>query len=342
MKKLLQSLFILIFIAGSAMAQTRTITGTVTDKEDGKPLPGVTVKIKGVAGGTQTGSDGKFALSVPSSATQLEFTYLGYVLQSRPVANVVNVSLSSDATSLAETIIVGYQVQKKETVTGAQTVITGEKLESVPNGNVATTLQGKAPGLQVLGNSGKPGDPPFLRVRGTSSLTAGNSPLILIDGVDAPNLNSVNSADIESVTLLKDPSSTSIYGSRAANGVLLITTKKGKAGEPQFEYSFQYGKKNRVKDNFDLMSTEEKLQYEYDLGYENNEVGNYFARNNFPSTATLFNITPAERATLNDALLAQSHDWKKDLFRDGTVKEHQLGLSGATDKMHYYFNLNRY
>ncbi|WP_316841059.1 TonB-dependent receptor [Pedobacter gandavensis] len=348
MKKLLQSLFILMFVAGSVMAQDRTITGTVTDRTDGKPLPGVTVRLKGAVGGTQTGGNGKYSITVSKNATAIEFSYLGFLTAVRSIgsANVIDVALENDSKGLNEVVVTGYGVQTKASNTGAQASIKGEQLANVPNANVAASLQGKLPGLMVLGNSGKPGDPPFLRVRGTSSITGGNQPLILVDGVDAPNLNSVNPNDIENATLLKDPSSTAIYGSRAANGVLLITTKKGKMGEAKFTYDFQSGIRKRNKDNFDLMNIPDKLQYEFDAKFQNDQlksaVNAGITAGKYPANSSIFTIPVADRNAMWSTLEAVNHDWADDLFRKGKVQSHQLGLSGATEKMTYYFNLNRY
>lgn len=349
MKKLLQSLLILLFVASAAMAQERTITGTVTAKEDGLPIPGASVKVKGTDVGVSTGSNGSFSFKVPAKATILQISSIGFLTQEIVIGSKTNfnISLQNDSKILSEVVVTGYGIQTKLSNTGAQSSVKGEVFANVPNGNLANTLQGKAPGLMVLGNSGKPGDAPFLRVRGTNSLTAGNAPLIIIDGIDAPNLASINSNDIENVTLLKDPSSTAIYGSRAANGVLLITTRKGTSGEPKLTYSFQYGERKRNTDNFDLMNIDEKLKYEYDLGYQNREITREFQRNtSFPTTGSvgtrLFTLNDSERQRMYDILKSRENDWGDILFRTGKVKEHQLGLSGVSDKINYYINFNRY
>lgn len=258
----------------------------------------------------------------------------------------VSVKKTTDTIGLTEVVITGYTVQPKISITGAQSAIKGEEIENMPNANFATSLQGKVPGLLVLSNTGRPGDPPFLRLRGTNSLTAGNLPLTLIDGVDAPNLNLVNIADVDNITLLKDPAAIAIYGSRGANGVLLITTKKGKAGESKLTYGFQYGNKKRNSDNFELMNVAEKLQYEFDAGYENPQLGKLIsadiAQGNYPLGASIFTVSETDRAAYWNTLKAIEHNWEDDFFRNGELQNHQLSLSGASDKMTYYFNLNRY
>ncbi|RZK50296.1 MAG: SusC/RagA family TonB-linked outer membrane protein, partial [Pedobacter sp.] len=173
MKKLLQSLFILLFIAGSAMAQERTITGTVTGKEDGLPLPGVSVKIKGAAGGTTTTADGKYSIRITSQATALEFSYIGFITQTRPVGsgNQINVSLSGDSKTLSDVVVTGYTTQAKRDVTGSIASISAEQLKNVPVQSFEQALAGKAAGVNIIQPNGVLNNPPVFRVRGINSIS---------------------------------------------------------------------------------------------------------------------------------------------------------------------------
>src|SRR5690349_16070135 len=178
MKKLLQSLFILLFIASSAVAQDRTISGTVTGKEDGLPLPGVSVRIKGAAGGTTTGADGRFSLKVSSNATALEFSYIGFLPQTKSIAgsNVINVALESDARTLTDVVVTGYTTQSKRDVTGSIASVSGEKLKNVPVQSFEQALAGKAAGVNIIQPNGVLNNPPVFRVRGFNSISLSSYP----------------------------------------------------------------------------------------------------------------------------------------------------------------------
>lgn len=238
MKKLLQSLFMLLFIAGSAMAQDRTITGTVTDQGDGLPLPGVTVLIKGTKIGTQTNSSGKYSLSAPSGSVELVFSYLGYVSQTKVAAStskVVDASLTSDSQILSEVVItgaLGIQRQAKE-IGYAATKVTGAEITRASAVNVANGLQGKVSGLNVTTINSGVFEDVKINLRGIRSLTGNNNPLLLLDGVPTPlsYLSNLNPNDIESSTILKGAGAAAIYGPDARNGAIVVTTKKGSSGD---------------------------------------------------------------------------------------------------------------
>jgi TonB-linked SusC/RagA family outer membrane protein len=242
MKRLLQSLFIFMFVATTAMAQERTVTGTVTDKQDGKPLPGVTVRIVGAAGGTQTSSDGKFALSVPSTGTQLSFSYLGYLTQtaSIPESGVFEISLGADSKSLTEVVVtaLGLQRQKKE-LGYAVTSVSGAEVNKAKPVNIANGLQGKVSGLNITTQNSGVFDDVKINLRGIRSLLGNNSPMLLVDGVQVPlsYLSALNPNDVESYTILKGANSATIYGPDAVNGVIVITTKKGTGTAPEVTLS---------------------------------------------------------------------------------------------------------
>ncbi|WP_188625390.1 SusC/RagA family TonB-linked outer membrane protein [Pedobacter quisquiliarum] len=228
MKKLLQSLFLLMFIAMSAMAQQRTVTGTVTGKDDGQAIPGVTIRIQGTKGGTVTGATGTFSISVPATATALEFSYLGYVTQVVPISgNSMNVSLASDSETLAEVNIVGALgiTRSERSVGTAQQSLKGDQLTQTKQVDLNTALAGKIAGVQVLGGSGARFGAASVRIRGISSIDGGRDPLYVVDGVVVP-ATSVNMDDVEDLTVLKGPGATSLYGQRGDAGVVVIKTKR--------------------------------------------------------------------------------------------------------------------
>ena len=233
-----------MLIASSAIAQDRTVTGTVTAKEDGLPLPGVSIKVKGTTTGTQTGADGKFSLKVSPEAKVLQFTFVGYTTKEVNLgsSSQINVVLVTDAKQLGEIVVVGYGTATKQSFTGSASVVTAEVLENRPVTSFEKALQGAVAGVTVQSVSGQPGAASTVRIRGVGSISASATPLYVIDGIPissgdfslaattADVLSTLNPNDIESISVLKDASAGSIYGSRAANGVILITTKKGKSG----------------------------------------------------------------------------------------------------------------
>jgi TonB-linked SusC/RagA family outer membrane protein len=245
MKKLLQSLFVLMFIATTAIAQERTITGTVTSAEDNLPIPGVSVIVKGTQLGTVTDSNGKYSIKVANSK-ELEFNFVGFVSSTKLIgsANVVNAALENDTKALQEVVVVGYGTQSTKTISNSIARISGDAIKNQPVPSVAQALQGRLAGVQVTSGGGRPGSPIQVNIRGRSSILAGNDPLYVVDGVILPSnsgttpvsagsgispLANLNNEDIASIEVLKDASAAAIYGSRGSNGVVLITTKKGSA-----------------------------------------------------------------------------------------------------------------
>jgi len=231
---------IILLSALSSAAQDRTVTGNVKSEDDQQDFPGVNIIVKGTTIGAVTDADGNFSINVPSSESILVFSAIGYASQERVVGaqTRVEVSLVVDVTSLAEVVVVGYGTVKKSDVTGALSRITGEMLTDRPTQNVFQALQGKAAGVNVSSNL-KPGELPVIRIRGNRSLTATNEPLYVVDGIPlvSGNMNDISPNDIGSIEVLKDASATAIYGSRGANGVVLITTKRGSKGKVSINYN---------------------------------------------------------------------------------------------------------
>ena len=254
MKKFLLLYFSFVFVL-SAWAQERVVSGKVTAQEDASSLPGVNVVLKGTTIGTVTDSDGKYSLSVPANAGSLVFSFIGLKTIEVEIGErtVVDIQLGLDITQLSEIVVVGYGSQIKQDLTGNIASVKGEVLKGIPVPSFEQALQGRAAGVFVEAGNGKLGQGIKVRIRGSSSVSASNEPLYVVDGVPitSQNLSSstaatnplvdINPNDIESVDILKDASAAAIYGSRAANGVVLITTKRGKSGKTNFNLGYFVG-----------------------------------------------------------------------------------------------------
>lgn len=354
MKKLVLSLFISCAFFVNVYAQERTITGTVTSSEDGLPIPGVSVKVKEITGsGVSTNSEGKFSIRVSIVGKTLVFSSIAYTTKQVAIAgNTINVILESDASGLDEIVITGYGVQKKRDVIGAIAKVDVSKIQNRPIVSVDQALQGRAAGVLVQSNNGIPGGAINVRIRGVGSITAGNQPLYVVDGVqlnvrdDASFTQSnplafLNTSDIQSIEVLKDAATAAIYGAQGANGVVLITTKKGKAGATKFTFGSFYGTSNLLK-KLDVLNTQdyltlrtEALNNRFRDGYE---VNRRFVLNNellIPNAATL---TDAEIAAL------PTYDWQDEATQPGSIQNYELGISGGNDKTTFYigssYNVN--
>lgn len=339
--------------------QARKVSGVVTDA-NGEPIIGANILIKGIAQGTTTDLDGNYELEVPSN-TILQFSYIGYLTQEIPVKDksVINVIMKEDTKSLEEVVVIGYGTVKKSNLTGAITQVKAEDLPQAGNMSLGQMLTGKAAGMQVSLQSAQPGGGVWMQIRGNASGGAGNSgPLYVIDGfpisTDAMEpgsgnryssgnkspLNNLNPADIASIEILKDASATAIYGARAANGVVLITTKRGKEGEkPKVEYSGSVSFQKRVKqiemlDAQGFMTETNRVLYEDYLS--DNKLGIY--GNTDPSTVAPFSPKYSDSQIAD----AQTTDWLGAVERSGVITQHNLSLTGGTDKTSYYFSGNYY
>lgn len=262
MRKLTIWLSCLMFFLSMSLAyaQTKTITGNVTSSKDGLPIPGATIIVPGTTIGTITDIEGNYTLEVDEDVITLRFQFVGMMAQDVTIGNstVINVAMEEDTFLLGEVIVTGYTTRGKNEITGSTVQISGNELSEVPVVTVDQALQGKVAGLNISATSGTPGTIQDIRIRGVSSITANNDPLFVIDGVPVINQNisgssfrtslstlaSLNSADIETITVLKDASATSAYGARGSNGVIVITTKRGKSGKTKFNFSSSYGFQN--------------------------------------------------------------------------------------------------
>ncbi|WP_202621847.1 SusC/RagA family TonB-linked outer membrane protein [Pontibacter russatus] len=310
--------------------QAVTVSGTVTD-ENGEGLPGVTVLLKGTTTGTATGADGSFSLATPDGNGTLVVSFIGYTTQEVPINNraVVDVALVPDTEALEEVVVVGYGTQKKENLTGSVASVDGEVLTRRPVTNPVSALQGRMPGVRIVQNSGEPGNEGLsVRIRGIGTFSgAGSNPLVLIDGVEG-NLANLDPNSIESISVLKDAASASIYGSRAANGVVLVTTKKGKAGELNFEYSGNYGVHTPTK-MLDLITNSAEYM----------ELWNE-AKLNTGITSGLYTqeqIDLYRNAT--DRTLYPNADWVDIMFNPAPTFTHNLSFNGGSKDTHFYVAL---
>ena len=323
MKKLALVLLLVLLAVSLTLAQ-RTISGNVID-ESGESLIGATVLVKGTTTGTVTDIDGNYSIRVPEGNNLLEFSYTGYSTQEVEIGSstIVNVTLTTDIAQLSEVIVVGYNSVKKSDLTSSVTTVTGDKLQAQPIGGIDNLLQGQSPGLQVIAENGRPGGSAYIRIRGQGSVNASNAPLFIVDGIQITqnDYNAINPNDIQEVSVLKDAAATAIYGSRASNGVVLITTKKGRRDrKPTISYSFQYGQKERTDDGFDMMNYDQKLDYEVALGFRSQESAD----------------------ALRDQRSFKETNWEDILLRTGEVRTHNLSISGGGEDANYHFSLGSY
>jgi TonB-linked SusC/RagA family outer membrane protein len=344
MKKLVQSLFLLLFFASIAFAQDKKITGKVTSKDDGLPLPGVSVLVTGTKIGTQTDVNGNYTISVPSSSKTLEFTFIGFSTQTVSIGakTTINVNLDLDAKALSEVIVTGYGSQKKVEVGGSIAKVNGDQFENQAIVSFEKALQGRAAGVQVQANNGVPGGAINVQIRGLNSFSGGSQPLYVVDGVQlngatfggytqTNTLAGINPNDIESIEVLKDAASSAIYGAQGANGVVLITTKKGKAGQTKFKANVYSGLVEPLK-FIDGLNTQEYIA----LRIEALQNANPRA----PAAAVRNSILNeiGQPNTLTDAEIAAlpSYDWQNEVFRTGRIQNYELAASGGNDKTTFY------
>ncbi|MBD2704623.1 TonB-dependent receptor [Spirosoma sp. BT702] len=298
----------------------RLVTGRVTD-EKGAGMPGVSVSIKNTTRGTTTDAEGKFRLSIPTgdgTVSTLVFSFVGYLNQELALGNrsSIDLQLTPDQKSLDEVVVVGYGTVKKSDLTGSLAQVKAKDLNAYPTTNVLQALSGRAAGVQVLQNTGAPGAPVSVRIRGTNSVQGSNEPLYVVDGfpLSGSNPTVLNNADIENIEILKDASATAIYGSRGANGVVIITTKRGKAGKTRVDFATSYSTQT-LRKKLDLMNAQE-----YALLYNEQTVNDkekpYFTQAQIDA-------------------LGKGVDWQSLIFRQAPMKTATLTISGGTEKTRF-------
>ena len=364
--------FMLLFslaVSWAAQAQDRKVSGKITDAETGAGIPAVTVLVKGTSSGTNTDVNGNYTINVPANA-KLTYSFVGYATQEIVVGNrtTINVGLGADSKALEEVVVTGYAAQQKRDITGSVAIVDVKEMKKLPASNIGDQLQGRIAGVQVS-SSGDPGSSAFVRIRGIGSIN-NNEPLYVIDGIpvqNESNLNFLNPNDIESMQVLKDAASAAIYGSRAANGVIVITTKKGKAGVSKINVDVWTGTQAPAK--FPNLSTpQELLQINQGLSagagipfqsktYVQN--GNTFVLPDFMTRNGGFkagdpavdpklyflNSDPTADAGQN-YLIQQANkegtDWFREIFKPASVSNVQLSASGGSEKGNYFFSGNYY
>lgn len=300
-----------------------TVTGRVTDVETGEALAGANVVVKGATGGTSTDDDGTYDLQVRSLSDTLVFSFVGYRSREVPIngRTEIDVALQAQALSGEELVVVGYESVQKSDLTGSVSSLPADQLNTGPQVSVDQAIQGRIPGVQVTQTSAEPGGGYSIRIRGTNSITAGNEPLYVVDGLPGPNpLNALNPADIESIEVLKDASATAIYGARGSNGVILITTKQGQGQSPlsvnyNGSISFQ-----RASKTLDLMNAQEYMGFYNSLSASRGEE------------------PPFTQEEMNS--IGSGTDWQDRVLRGAPLHEHQLSFSGGSEDTQYYLSLN--
>ena len=328
MKERLTMILACLFLSiGMALAQTR-VTGVVTSSEDGEPVIGASVKVKGAAVGAVTDMDGMFTLEV-KPGTELTISYLGMAPKTVKAANNMRVVLEPDNKTLQEVVVTGYgSARKLGTIAGSVETVSSDKLANRPVANIGDALQGQVSGVQVFTSSGEPSATTSMRVRGVTSLYATTEPLFILDGseISQNTFLSLNPNDVESMTVLKDASATAIYGSRAANGVVIITTKRGKFGEaPSVVVSAQYGISQLANDNTTMMNANEWLEFQEVVNPDLQYNKSYLARKDYYKRTGI------------------STDWKKILFGD-SKPTYQIDASvrGGTQNVNYLVSFSHY
>ena len=336
----------------------RTLAGRVTD-EKSEGLPGVSVILKGTQRGTVTDADGRYKLEVPDGGSTLVFSFVGYLTQEVKVANQasINVSLQADSKVLDEIVVIGYGTSKKSDLTGAVSGVKEAELMERPAPSLNQQLSGRLPGVQVNTNSGRPGGRTTIRIRGFSSINSSNNPLYVVDGVMLPQgtgdqfsnpIDFINPNDIVNVEVLKDASSTAIYGARGANGVILVSTRKGKAGESRVTYDAQFSVNTIGPNKPQVLNAQQYLDTE-DLAYANIQK---YDPAGWASGKYTYLDPIARRKTFNDAhpgvfrleggkyLPNYDTDWFKESAQNKLSQNHQLGFSGGNERTQYSLSLN--
>ncbi|MFC3414288.1 SusC/RagA family TonB-linked outer membrane protein [Algoriphagus hitonicola] len=347
MMKSLQVFVAIMFLSiGLIHAQTRTISGTIIAQEDNFPLPGVNVTLKGKQGqGTISDVDGKYSIEAGADDV-LVFSFVGYTAQEILVGNrsQIDVSLATDETQLGEVLVVGYGSQNRRDLTGAVGSVSGEDIARLPVASLDNALQGRAAGVFVTSPSGTPGAGITMQIRGNTSLSASSQPLYVIDGIpiisedlsglfsggqSTNSLADINPNDIESIEILKDASASAIYGSRGANGVVLITTKRGKSGEAKIDISGFYGVQN-VTNEIEMHSSQEFLELMNDAIRQDIRAGEDYGYDNITD---VWGFDPEDPDLQNTR-------WFDEIFRSAPIQSYDIAASGGTDKTQYYTSIS--
>lgn len=318
-KLLLVNALLLLLAICTAQAQSRQLTGKVTENQGASGVPGVNITVKGTQTGTVTGADGTYTISVPNNAATLVFSSVGYTGQDVAVGTqaTINVDLVPDNKTLNEVVVVGYGTQQRKDVTGAISSVTSAQIEKVPVTTIDQALQGRSPGVQVTNNDGSPGGGVSVQIRGTGTF-GDNSPLYVVDGYPiSGGINTLNPNDIASMEILKDASATAIYGNRASNGVVIITTKRGKQGGVQISFD-AYGSVQAIPQLYDVLNAQQFAQFATEI-----------------ADKEAYPVLPEWRNPAN----LRNIDWQKEVYQTGYRQNYNLALRGGSDKVQTSFSL---
>ena len=352
MKKIFSVLFAILLCTQLVVAQNKLVTGVVTSVEDGLPMIGVAIVDKQTMNGVTTNENGEFSIEVTARTKVLHVSYLGYKTVEAPiVGNNLNIKMEPDVVAIDEVMVVAYGTGKKSTFTGSATVIKKESLEKIRASNVTQALQGQSSGVQVINNSGEPGEDAKIMIRGIGSMNASSDPLYVVDGTAYNGyLNAINPSDIESMTVLKDASATALYGSRAANGVVMITTRKGTSEKGQINFRSTWGfaslavdlPRELTPDEFSVLTWRSLYNGYKDWGYTEDESKSW-------ASAYLtgeFGCNPYNVASPvgtdgkmdPNAKLLYSGNWRDELFKSGLRQEYTIDFSGKSKRADYYLS----
>ncbi|MBL0744508.1 SusC/RagA family TonB-linked outer membrane protein [Chryseolinea lacunae] len=318
-----------------AMLQATTVTGTVSD-DSGVGMPGVNVIVKGTSNGTTTDADGKYSIAVAGDASAtLVFTFIGYLAQEQPLngRSTVNVTLAADIQQLTEVVVVGYGTQRKKDITGSVASVSTKEVTELPVTNAQQALQGRIAGVDVVSTGTTPGSGVSVRIRGRRSFNAGNDPLYVLDGIPlAGGIGDINPQDIQSMDVLKDASATAIYGSRGANGVVLITTKRGSTdGKTKVTYDGYYGVSSSL-GNIDMMDGAQFAEYKRE---SRRATGTYDDNDKVAADKKLF-----EPTELEGIQSGRTTDYQDLIIRNGHQQNHQIGILGGNENTQFAVSAN--
>lgn len=350
-KRLMLFFTYLLISVGLVTAQTKKVTGVVTSEEDGLPVIGAAVTVQGTTMGTITDFDGNFSLlNVPESAKNIEVSYVGMKNKVVAIKEVLNIVLSPDSELLDEVVVTGYGTFKKSSFTGSASSLSTEKLQDVPALSVSSKLAGGVSGVQITSTSGQPGAVESVRIRGMGSINASNEPLYVIDGVPMYNgdvsgfgysqggtslLSTINSNDIESMTVIKDAAAASLYGSRAANGVIVITTKKGAAGKTNFNFKSSFGFSDMAINYRPVLNGEDRREL-----LSHGLFNFYMNEQTNPTEVAALAYAAANIDKYAAKPWSGYTDWKKVLFHTGSQQNHEFSAQGGSDKTKFYSSMS--
>jgi TonB-linked SusC/RagA family outer membrane protein len=332
------------------MAQERTVTGTVTSEEEGTPIPGVNVILKGTSVGTVTDIDGNYSINVPGNGGTLVFSFIGLATEEVNIGgqSVINMVMTADIKQLTEVVVVAYGESSAKSLTSSVGEIDNDVIKNQQVVSVARTLQGTVPGVNIITGSGQPGQNPTIRIRGISSINSSSDPLIVLDGaVYTGNLNTIDPNEIETISVLKDAAASALYGARAASGVILITSKRGKAGETRFNFKASAGVSERAVNEYPFITASEQMQLEWETLFNSANLNGNPNPGQFASDNLLNRVQYNPYGGIDSPIgpdgnliagktLQWETDWENALLQNGTRQDYALNVAGGNENVQYF------